>query len=163
MTTGTMTLSRCHRGTVATTGTTETPEIDGMVATEEGKRPESLVTTEIAGTRRTPETAGQRPARAESPWSGVTASGNERGNGRRRERRTESEKRRGKGTGLRLTGRRNPTRTTGVTGEVTDVKMEGERKEGRTTGQIGLRGTDEGEGVPTKYPIKARTDITNNT
>lgn len=49
VTTGTMTLNRSHHGTVVTTGRPETPESDGTVAIEEGKRPESLATTETAG------------------------------------------------------------------------------------------------------------------
>lgn len=49
VTTGTMTLNRCRHGTAATTGSPGTLESDGTAATEEGKRPESLATTETAG------------------------------------------------------------------------------------------------------------------
>lgn len=49
VTTGTMTLNRSHRGTPATTGRPERPVSDGKLATEEGKQPETLVTTETTG------------------------------------------------------------------------------------------------------------------
>lgn len=87
----------------------------------------------------------------------MTANGNERGTGRRRGK--GSGKRRGKGRGLTPTGRRNRLRRIGVMEEVMEGKMEGELKEERRTGRTELRGTDEGEGVPMKRLIKARTDI----
>lgn len=48
-TTGTTTLNRCHHGTLAKTGRPERPASDGTHATEEGKQPETLVTTETTG------------------------------------------------------------------------------------------------------------------
>lgn len=47
---GTTTLNRSHHGTLAMTGRRERPANDGTLASEEGKRLETLVTIETTGT-----------------------------------------------------------------------------------------------------------------
>lgn len=154
-TTGTLTPSRSRHGTPGKTERRERLVREGRLATEEGKQPETLVTTEtIPETLRTPERAGRRPAPAESLQSAATGNGNERGNARRRRRRRESGKRRGKG---KRRERRSRLRMTGAMGEGMDGKREGERRRGRRTGRTERRGTGEGEDVGLRHLIKVST------
>ena len=167
-TTGTLTPSRSRHGTPGKTERRERLVREGRLATEEGKQPETLVTTEtIPETLRTPERAGRRPAPAESLQSAANGNGNERGTARRRRRRRkrrrkrrrrrrrrrESGKRKRKGKGVRPTGRRSRLRMTGAMGEGMDGKREGERRQGRTE----RRGTGEGEDVGLRHLIKVST------
>lgn len=50
VTTGTTTLNISHHGTLVMTGRPEMPVRGGTLAIEEGKQPETLVTTETTGT-----------------------------------------------------------------------------------------------------------------
>lgn len=96
MMTGTMTLNSCHFGTLAMIAKLERHVSDETLVIEDVKQLETLVTTVITETLRTPERAGQGPALAESLWGVVT----ERG------RKTKSGKRRESGRGVIPTGRR---------------------------------------------------------
>lgn len=97
---------------------TETPgsHVTAEMPAKEDERPqETLVTT---GMQKTQERAGQTPAPVENLLGVV------KGNGTVTGRKTESEKKKERGTGVTPRGRRTQHRRTGVMAELTDVKIQ---------------------------------------
>lgn len=111
----TMTLSCCLHGTLAVNETPGSHVTAEMPAKEDERPQETLVTT---GRQKTRERAGQTLAPVENLLGVV------KGNGTVTGRKTESEKKKERGTGMTPRGRRTQHRRTGVMAEVTDVKIQ---------------------------------------